>query len=484
VKLQATNTPFNIAVGLTPMRHLSLILGIVASLFTITQIANATEPLQAGIAVTDITPPIPFRMSGYFNERLSTATKDPLHAKAVVFKQGDELAAFVFCDMVGVSHDVAAEARAQAKAATGIPVENIAVAATHSHTGPLYYGALSDYFSQRSIAKFGRDPYDPAPYRAELVKKIVAAIVDAKAALAPVELKSGYAIEDRLAFNRRFHMKDGSVRFNPGNLNPDIVRVAGPVDPQVGIISLTKPGADKPSAAIVSFAMHLDTVSGTQYSADYPKVVEDLLRKTYGPDFALLFGAGTCGNINHIDVTKKEVRKTPEIGQLLGETVEKALQQGELTADGEPSLAVRSTRVDTPLQTYSEGETEQARKNLERVGTRDLPFLGQVEAYKIVDLKRRPGNSVPLEVQAFRLNKDTAIVTLPAEIFVEIGLAIKAASPFKTTLVIELTNDSLGYIPTRQAFAEGSYETVNSRIVPGSGEKLVEAATQLLKELD
>ena len=90
---------------------------------------------------------------------------------------------------------------------------------------------------------------------------------------------------------------------------------------------------------------------------------------------------------------------------------------------------------------------------------------------------------MPLEVQAFRLDDETAIVTLPSEIFVNFGLAIKAASPFKTTLVIELSNDSVAYIPTKQAFLEGSYEVMNSRVESGTGEKLVEAAVGLLKEL-
>ena len=107
-----------------------------------------------------------------------------------------------------------------------------------------------------------------------------------------------------------------------------------------------------------------------------------------------------------------------------------------------------------------------------------------MKACKIVNrAAASSGETLPLEVQAFRLNSDTAIVTLPCEIFVELGLAIKAASPFKTTLVIELANDSLGYIPTKQAFAEGSYEIVNSQVEPGTGEKLVEAAIGLLKEL-
>jgi hypothetical protein len=146
-------------------------------------------------------------------------------------------------------------------------------------------------------------------------------------------------------------------------------------------------------------------------------------------------------------------------------------------------LAVRSVTVDTPLQTYSESEIEKARQKMNLVGTRELSFLDQVEATKIVDLDRWPGGRAALEVQVFRLDRDTAIVTLPAEIFVELGLAIKAASPFKTTLVVELTNEGLSYIPTKKAFAEGSYEIVNSRVQPGSGERLVEAAIELLKEL-
>jgi hypothetical protein len=99
-------------------------------------------------------------------------------------------------------------------------------------------------------------------------------------------------------------------------------------------------------------------------------------------------------------------------------------------------------------------------------------------------LENRSANTLPLEVQVFRLGPNTAIVTLPGEVFVELGLAIKAASPFETTLVIELTNDSPAYIPTKKAFVEGSYEVVNSRVESGSGEKLVEAAVHLLKELE
>jgi len=101
----------------------------------------------------------------------------------------------------------------------------------------------------------------------------------------------------------------------------------------------------------------------------------------------------------------------------------------------------------------------------------------------VLALEMRPGDTIGLEVQVFRLGGEAAVVALPGEVFVELGLAIKKASPFPTTLVIELCQDAPGYIPTSKAFAEGSYETVNSRIAPGGGEKMVEAAARLLAEL-
>jgi hypothetical protein len=66
---------------------------------------------------------------------------------------------------------------------------------------------------------------------------------------------------------------------------------------------------------------------------------------------------------------------------------------------------------------------------------------------------------------------------------VEFGLAIKARSPFAHTLVIELANDSFGYVPTKQAFEQGAYEPTNSVIEPGGGERLVQTAVSLLEKL-
>ena len=436
--------------------------------------------LKAGVATVDITPPVGYRMSGYFHERLSEGVLNPLHAKALVLQQGPAHAALVFCDIIGLSPEVSRAARRQAEVRTGIPADNILLAATHSHTGPLYFGALREHFHAQAMATGGKDPCEEVDYTALLADRIVEAIEQARGVAQPIRLEAGITQQQGLSFNRRFHMKDGTVRFNPGVQNPEIVKVAGPIDPDVGIVML-RAADNKAVAGLVNFALHLDTVGGTRYAADYPYYAEQTLRRKLGEDFTLLFGTGTCGDINHIDVTRKERLKTDEIGRTLGQTVLETLT--ELKTVETPSLAVKREVLPVPLQKFTDEEVAQARRDIHKVGTRELSFLDQVKAYKILAVQGRGGSMIPLEVQVFRLSDNVAVVGLPGEVFVDLGLAIKQASPFATTLVIELCHDAPGYIPTRKAFAEGSYETVNSRVAPGGGEMMAQTAIRLLREL-
>ncbi len=444
-------------------------------------VTATTGQLQAGVAVADITPPIGYRMCGYFNERLSTGILNPLHAKALVLRQGGTRAALAFCDIIGLSAEVSKRAREQVEREIGIPQENILLAATHSHTGPLYFDALRDHLHERAVAQHGKDPCETVDYSSKLAAGIVEAIKEADAGLRPVQAQAAKTQQQGLSFNRRFHMQDGTVRFNPGVLNPNIVRVAGPIDPDVGMVFFRDANGKNALAALVNFALHLDTTGGTLYAADYPYFLEQSLREQFGRDFVLLFGTGTCGDINHIDVTTKDRLKPEAIGATLGRTVASGLAQAK--AIDQPSLAVRRAVIEVPMQQFTAAEIEQAKKDMDKIGTRDLSFLDQVRAYKIMDFQGRGGSTVPLEVQAFRFSDEVAVVGLPGEVFVDLGLAIKKASPFPVTLVIELCQDDPAYIPTRQAFTEGSYETVNSRIAPGGGETMVEAAVRLLAEL-
>ncbi len=139
--------------------------------------------------------------------------------------------------------------------------------------------------------------------------------------------------------------------------------------------------------------------------------------------------------------------------------------------------------VPLPLRPYTAAEIDWAKQTMHKLGTREVPFLDQVRAYEIMNFVDRGPGPLPALVQAFRLSDELAVVGLPGEVFVDLGLAIKKASPFAVTMVVELSQDCPDYVPTRKAFSEGSYETVCSWIQPGGGEKLVEAAIDLLQEL-
>src|SRR5262245_46659537 len=88
-------------------------------------------PLRLGAAEVDITPPEGFLISGYYHERRATGTRDPLHAKALVFRgQGQAAAALVACDLTGIARDLCVEVRRRAAEATGIPAAHIVLTAT------------------------------------------------------------------------------------------------------------------------------------------------------------------------------------------------------------------------------------------------------------------------------------------------------------------------------------------------------------------
>jgi hypothetical protein len=114
---------------------------------------------------------------------------------------------------------------------------------------------------------------------------------------------------------------------------------------------------------------------------------------------------------------------------------------------------------------------------------RGANFMKLVRAYRTVDVADRQGRPYQVEVQALCLGPDVAWVSLPGEVFVELGLALKRRSPFTRTFLVELANESIGYIPDRRSYAEGNYEPESARCAAGSGERLVDAAARLLSDL-
>jgi len=439
--------------------------------------------LRVGAAAVNITPPPGIGLAGYYFDRGAQGTNDDLFAKALVLEQDGVQAAFVALDLISTTRPMVEASRREIEKTTVVRGDQVMISATHAHTGPVLAQRGAREATQGGEADLSQR------YSVGLPKLIAESVRLAAARLQPARAFAAIGREERLSFNRRFFMRDGTVGWNPGKLNTNIVKAAGPIDPEVGVVYFESPRGKEvpqPIASYVNFAMHPDTVGGQNFSADYPGALSRRLAEYKGADMLTLFANGTCGNINHIDVKWAEPQKGPQeaarIATVLAAAVLQAYKEIQPLKPG--PLRVSSEIVKLPLPEIKPGDVERARSIVERYGMKDnSAFMEKVEAFKILDVAARDGKPQEVEVQVIAFGNDVAWVGLPGEIFVELGLALKQASPFRYTMIAELANGAIGYIPNRPAYAQGNYEPVSARCAAGSGELLVETAVKLLKEL-
>lgn len=454
-----------------------------------------------GISQVNITPP-----AGYSHYRgVSTGVHDSLYAKTVVVGDGDSKIAVVVCDLLYMDRDLTIKARSLASEKTGIPFSNILIAATHNHTGPSY----NDYIDE--LNKTNRPATNTAPttengkdYPDWLAEQIARSVILANEKLVQITIDAGTRNLSGLAYNRRFIMKDGKARMNPGTNNPDILHVEGPVDSTLTFLLLKSRTGQNLFGCLSNFALHADTFGGTEFSGDYPGFLARFLAGKFSEDFISVFANGACGDINHVDVEGGSPRKTSqEIGETIGRGIIEELSHTNKIGNG--SVRAASEFAYVPLQEYTEQELQwalaednqeenQIENPYEDYAERDFLTVRRGVKIRHLHAMRTKGEAIPptigngpwklpLEVQVFRLGDEVAIVGLPGEIFTELSMSIKKASPFKYTIVIECTNSLLPYVPTREDYARGDYEVVNSRLVPGGGEMLAETAIRLLEKI-
>ena len=477
-----------------------LLIVLVSVSVTSTMFAAETDELKVGLATVEITPPVGYPLSGYYHERKNTGAIDPLNARAMVFSQGETRLAVIACDILGISADLAGLVREQIESQTGIPGEQVLICGTHTHTGPDYAKDLCRFI----LSQQGKTPKTkPTSYPAALVEAIAQSAVDASQNLQPLQLSTGSGEETSVAFNRRFVMKDGTISTWANFRNKNVVRSAGPIDPELDILMFRSPEG-KPVGALNVYALHLDTTGGDKCSADFPAYLERMLKSELDPRFFSAFGAGTCGDINHVNPRVKERNRPDFIGSQLGKAFLTAMKDLQPV---KPDLAFGRSVLQIPMQSYSSEDLAEARATIKRIENNEkIPTLEKVKAFKIIyldllqqgsietlftDPQRKPsvslagaGKTIPIEIQVFQIGKDTAIVGLPGEVFVDLGLTIKRLSPYRQTIVIELSNSNDPvYIPTRLSYQGGGYEPMNSVIQPGGGEEMVAETIRLLREV-
>jgi len=417
---------------------------------------------RVGFAEVDITPPVGTRKIGWKCDIVSDRVLDPLFARAMVIESDGRRAAFVQLDTLSVRWTQTAETRARCQEAYGLPGEAIMVAATHNHAGP-------------AVATCGDAPRDDA-YCRTLTDRAVAVVGEALARLRPARLGFASCFEFRVAHNRRVVMRDGTVRTHGTFDDPMALFVEGPIDPEVAVMAARATDGAL-LGAVVNFTCHPTHHGGERaLSAGFPGVLAGLMRSRGCP--VTLYLNGASGNVHTSDPQSGgRDRSKEEVGAMLADDVSRVLEGmtfGDIGAVGTAARTVRLPFRDATAQ-EANGTVRGAQRFIDSaIYDREIP--------RALERFRRLGTQ-PAEVQVVFVG-DWAYVGIPAEYFVQHGLRIKEAAHPRHALVVGHANGMVGYVPHREAFARGGYETTFcecSRLAPEAGDILADCAIDLIR---
>ncbi|MDO4488138.1 MAG: hypothetical protein Q4B67_03525 [Eubacteriales bacterium] len=446
--------------------------------------------LKAGFARVDITPMMGINIAGYFVERIADGVLDTLEANALAVEAGGNKAVLVVIDHCGLDKQYLGKYRDMISEKTGLPREAIMLTVTHTHTGPKLDPGTTDPLQLEYDVFLGHRVVDVA----------VAALEDLK------DCKMGVAVGNapNIAFIRRYIMKDGSIKTNPGVNNPDIVKSAGDTDERVNVVRFNR-GEDD-DIVLVNFGCHPDVVGGNKISADWPKFLRQTVEKAIDGS-KCLFINGAQGDVNHVNVFPKKgdfndmfndfdgVSRGYGHARYMGRVVAGAVLQ---VFDKVEYMDVDSVKYvenvfEAPSQMPSDIDDitveEAHRINDLHLAGRDaeLPYEAMMlttmvaQASRIVRYEHGP-ESFPMLISAFAIG-DVAIFGMPGECFTGVGRGLKEAEGWKMVCPVINTNQKEGYFPMKDCYEGGGYEARSSRFKMGTAELIIEKGLELLDSL-
>lgn len=446
---------------------------------------ESDEPvLQAGAYAIDVSPlEFPVIVNGGMRERTADRIVERLHARALVLDDGTNRIAIVVVDSCMMPRELLDRAKDMASKSTGIPTKHILISATHTHSAPAVMGCLGSDRDNR--------------YAEFLPGQIAKAIELANEQLQPARIGWGVDRDPKNLYCRRWIMKEGTAatnrfsghqndraQMNPGVNNPNKIRQTGEVDPDVSVLSVqTLDG--KPLALHINYSTHY--AGAPALSADYFGILSESIGNELAPEpidsFVAMVSNGTSGDANCIDFTDESRRfdrftVAKEVGEAALRAYEKVNYYDWLPIVMDEALLTLNVRL------ADEEELAEARKVVASIPNGKPTNTEEVYAREAVILSEMPATR-ELKIQAIRLG-DLGIATMPNEVYGSTGLAIKAASPTKSTFNIELANGAEGYIPPADQHPLGGYTTWRARtscLEVEAETKIRETAIELLQRV-
>jgi neutral ceramidase len=433
--------------------------------------------MRIGAAGKDMSPQGSIPLCGQVDVRISKFQHDPLTANAVYFEDGGKKAALVSCDLIGLELPVVRAIQKRCFERYGLDESQVHVSCVHTHLGPYTYPSS---WAPPEVLK--------QDYLEEIQEKIVQAVGEAIANAEPCEVYAGKGFAEQMGFNRRGVLKDGSAQMYYGSWNADFDRLEGPRDGEVGVIFAHPAGKefDQLKVVIPSFSTHPNSMESESFvSADLVGSVRRQIKKTFGEQVVVVYLTGAAGNTAPSDLENNREQKMPwrgesgwrRSGYYLGSEIIKTIA-GTLEPMANPKLDYQTRVLKMAVRDWPKDF------DLSRVQSWIRPNCENAMAHWAEWKEKNPTSDVSLSV--IRIG-EAAICTNPTELYCEFGLAIKKESPARVTLIAELTDGMIGYVPIPEAIRGGGYsampEWMSCRHEENAGDKIVQNTLEMLKKI-
>ena len=460
------------------------------------------DKMKIGFSKIDVTPPPGTPLCGQLVSLPAKGIESSLYATAMYLDDGMNSVVIVSCDVLMISNEMAEEIGREAAEETGIAAGNIIVCTTHTHSGPY----TVDIFGM----KMKKD------YLESLKTGIVRAIQQAQEASGEGELCIAAGELEGYAFNRRFIMSDGTVETHPLKNDPHIVRAEGPDSKDIFIWCAADLQGELSGIAI-NYGCHGTVMQRDNdlISSDFPGKIVEYISGKLGSGVSALFLQAPCGNIcqvNPLDDSRREVgvEWAGKMGAAIGERAMELFKDSKTAAKGRIRVVNRTVsiprrEINPDLVKWANSPSESpvetpvlSNYGAELYGQIEYPVVSLEELFKtkfwaafykneILTLEKLRSEQPELPLKITVVSQDNwACVTVPCELFIELGNTIRDESPFEYTAVIELANGWNGYIPTPEAFdRKGGYETkevTSTMLVPDAADILLNVVSEMLHE--
>ena len=445
-------------------------------------VATRIRSLRAGAAYHQISPPRPMALYGYPHvQRISTGVHDPLLATVIVLKKPDAMVVLASLDLLMIEPGFARQLRQGVAAAVGCGESAVFIGCTHTHSGPVTTRPIG-WRNDSTIP----EP-DPA-YLEFVTKQLVAAAVAAAESAIPAELAWASADATGVGGNR--------------------LREDGITDPECGVLAVRDSHDHKMLAMALIYGMHPTVLheDSTLVSADFPHYTRLHVQEQTGEAVPIAYLTGPSGNQSpRRFVGGQTLEEAERLGRRLGAAVCRALDEmADEAWQGTAQLASRLAKIELPhnrIRTLPEADRlladyraryEQLKRDhapRAEIRTAECAIFGAegtvalAQAEMRGELEARLRDYRPAEVQGLRIG-EVCLIGLPGECFTEYGLEIKRRAPRRTFVVTLVNGELQGYIVTPEAAACGGYEATNAVFAPESGRVLVDAAVDLVSNLD